>query len=436
MADIHVNYDNIKALLIGITNNLKRSIDAIDLTEEQKAIIIKAGKLKIDGDGNSYLADNGEYKPINLQEIEYIYTKISDIYNLFKIEAVIDETWHSAKPMVIPRDAPSSCIYNNEIYIFGGVPNDSGTSPINKVEIYNIETDTWRYGIDIPNPAGWMSTIIHNKKIYCIGGHSSNLNRIYDLDTNTWSTGTNLSSSKHGFACELYDEKIYCIGGYNTQANPSTSIVEIYDIKSNVWSTGVSMPTARVALDSVLYNGKIYCIGGFSTIPNYLNKVEIYDIKLNIWTTSKDMTTARRGLQCQLYDDNIYCIGGTNTNVLNIVEVYDIKSDIWKTSTPMDSPKYAFTSQLVNNKIYCIGGFNNISAFNNMDIFNLKYLSYEIDLPTEIQAKIDIIKNDGDGTKLLSDNGNYIEYNPGYRELNTEELNTIVNEIKLILGGN
>src|SRR4029077_6230863 len=75
----------------------------------------------------------------------------------------------------------------------------------------------------------------HNGKIYVMGGGlNQNSNRIYDIATNTWSAGmqvpVNINSYGHAYA----NGKIYVIGGAVDGA--LSNVVYAYDVVSNTWS--------------------------------------------------------------------------------------------------------------------------------------------------------------------------------------------------------
>lgn len=230
---------------------------------------------------------------------------------------------------------------------------------------------------------------------------------------------------------ENKDEKIYFLSGHNN------TITNIYDIKTSSWSTAADSITKRIRASSCIFNNKIYCIGGYGLNRfgnnDYSDDLDIYDIDTNTWTKGPYMIIGAGYLSCEVYNDKVYCIGGYglmygNSGHPTKIQIYDIKTNTWKLDLDMPNWKYRHSSIIKDNKIYCIGG-NNLYT----DILELPYISYDITLPTELQSKVDIIKNDGTGDKLLADNGTYIEYVPsGYRELDTEELNRLIDELKTV----
>jgi len=426
----NVNYDNINSLLVGIVQNLKPKIAAIDLTQTQKDMLVKLDKIIKTGTGTSFLSDNGSYKNIPIDQIQNMLDKLTTIYSLFGITNVT-EHWDSTGILNMPtaRYYLTSQIYNGKIYCIGGY----GSGVLNKVEIYDIASNTWTTGTNMTTARYELTSAIYNGKIYCIGGYNAGvLNKveIYDIASNTWTTGANIPINMQQLTSVIYNGKIYCIGGSTNNIN-STNALEIYDITSNSWSTGTVMPTSRYDSTSNIYNGKIYCIGGYNS--SYLNTLEIYDIASNTWTTGANMTTARMELTSVIYNGKIYCIGGVTFSsvCLNTVEIYDIASNIWTTGASMPTVRQQLTSQIYNYKIYCIGG-EKLSSYSSLEVLWLANTSYSISTPTDITTKLATLVNNGLGTKLLTDNGTYQEYiATGYRELTTTELNALINKIKI-----
>lgn len=99
-----------------------------------------------------------------------------------------------------------------------------------------------------------------------------------------------------------------------------------------------------------------------------------------------------------------------------------------------DGSKY-----LANNGEYISIDTDNINTMSQKinavyDIFNITETGYNIDLPENIQTKLNIIKNDGDGSKALSDDGTYKDISEVLVSTLTEqEINTLVSEINALI---
>ena len=381
-----VSMTNLDTILKAIKLGVVTKINARDITQAQKDILTKANMIDTTTNNSGFLADNGTYITIDTTKINDINTKTQVVMDLFKIS------------------------YTNDAW-------DTSVT------------------ITLPTARSYFTSQVYNGKIYCIGGWNgvsvSNSVYIYDIAGNTWTAGTAMPTSRYCLTSQLYNGKIYCIGGYSTSYS---NIVEIYDIAGNTWTAGTIMPTARQELTSQIYNGKIYCIGGVN--GSVSNKVEIYDIAGNTWTAGTAMPTARYGLTSQIYNGKIYCIGGqiNTTTATNIVEIYNIITGAWTTSIlPLPIAKYGLTSVQNNGKVYYIGGYTT-TVTNTVDVLTLGVDNYTLTLPTDLQAKLDLIVDTGDGTKVLADNGTFIDIPLGYRFMTDTEVTSMVTTVNAYTG--
>ena len=152
----------------------------------------------------------------------------------------------------------------------------------------------------------------HNGKIYVMGGGlNQNSNRIYDIATNTWSAGmqvpVNINSYGHAYA----NGKIYVIGGAVDGA--LSNVVYAYDVGSNTWSAPLApLPHGEYGEYQIacgVINNKIYVAGG-SDVANVLNNLYIYDIATNSWTSGPPMLVAATYPAGVVVDGKLWVIGG------------------------------------------------------------------------------------------------------------------------------
>ena len=60
--------------------------------------------------------------------------------------------WIQRASMPTPRHDLQAIVVGKQIYAISG----AGDTTVNAVEIYDIETDTWREGPPIPTERGWF----------------------------------------------------------------------------------------------------------------------------------------------------------------------------------------------------------------------------------------------------------------------------------------
>ena len=99
-----------------------------------------------------------------------------------------------------PSARPLSGAWNGKIYVAGGFIG--GTSVTNALRIYDIATNTWSSGANMPTSPGVEAAAgaVVNGKFYVMGGddfnNGLNTNFIYDIATNTWTTGATLPDNR------------------------------------------------------------------------------------------------------------------------------------------------------------------------------------------------------------------------------------------------
>ena len=149
-----------------------------------------------------------------------------------------------------------------------------------------------------PSPVSQATTGAANGKIYVAGGFIggtsvTNALRIYDIATNTWTSGANMPTSPgvEAAAGAVVNGKFYVMGGDDFNNGLNTTF--IYDIATNTWTTGATLPDMRTNTYGTVANGLIYVYGGvilpaFTTTDTLLR----YDPVANSWTNLGSAGTA------------------------------------------------------------------------------------------------------------------------------------------------
>lgn len=216
---------------------------------------------------------------------DYIYLVGSTSNNGFK-ELLLrynieSDTWTELASPEYDVYKTKPVVYNNKIYVIGGVAYSTGDR-VTKVQIYDIETDSWSYGTDCPRNQGphELQPIEYNGKIYCFSGYDydypspPNKMDIYDIETDSWeSIETPYNLRRYSASC--IDGKIYICNGTDSNYNYITTLY-IYDIEANTWTTGPNQPVAT--------NGSSY--GGGTMLDKFV--VILGDFKESLKTMSFD----------------------------------------------------------------------------------------------------------------------------------------------------
>jgi len=227
------------------------------------------------------------------------------------------DTWTKKKNMPLPSHHVALAELNGRIYVIGGFKYpDAGKpawQPIDNTWEYDPGSDTWKALAPMPSKRGSPNAVVHNGKIYVIGGagvhpgskavdihparphRALSTNEVYDPSTNTWEARNPMPTARNHAAAGMVNNKIYVIGGrlgaaFITRAS-NTNVVEEYDPATDQWgSLKAPMTTARSAVAWDTYKGKIYVAGGEERSggpwQRTFRAVEAYDPRANVWTIS------------------------------------------------------------------------------------------------------------------------------------------------------
>lgn len=199
------------------------------------------------------------------------------------------------------------------IYIVGAFtgswPNET---PLTHVLIYDIHTDTWTTGSEIPlnRRRGAAGVVTYNNRIYVvngiINGHSSgwvNWLDEYDPYTDSWTTLASSPQARDHFQAAVIDNKLYVAGGRRSGSAGSgfagtVAATNVYDFNTNTWEVLADIPTTRAGTAAAVYQNKYIVIGGESdSQENSHKEVEAFDPQSGEWISHPSLGTGRHGTQ-------------------------------------------------------------------------------------------------------------------------------------------
>ena len=142
--------------------------------------------------------------------------------------------------------------------------------------------------------------------IYAIGGFDGNNIHasvdIYYPSRNEWSTGPRMNIPRKGLKTVVHEDKIYAIGGSNGFELVLQSVEVLEPLKENKWKFVAEMNLKRSNHAVVAIGDKILAMGGFQGEVT-TNLTEIYHTKEDKWKNSKPMNDARSALSAVTLED-------------------------------------------------------------------------------------------------------------------------------------
>ena len=259
---------------------------------------------------------------------------------------------------------------NGKIYVLGGYPFTGQSS--RTVQVYDIASDSWQLGPQLPQPNNHGMAAAVNGKIYLLGGQTTNdqqgataVNTVYELDpaAGAWVEKARMPTARSGGAAVVLNGKIYVAGGRVPRGNDFA----VYDPSADQWEVLPDLPSQRNHITGAAINGRIHIVGGrlgngLSPLKSDAN--EAYDPLTRSWTIAAPMLRGRSGMNGVMARGCFHVWGGeAPTGMTPDHDYYDPRSNEWKSLPNMPIPIHGVVgSAYVNGLIWVTGGGTQIGG--------------------------------------------------------------------------
>ncbi len=220
---------------------------------------------------------------------------------------------------------------NGKIYIIGaltgGWPNEN---PVDKVIVYDPKTDLYEFTHTIPKhrQRGGAGAVVYNNKIYIVGGivnghmdgYKSWLDE-YDPETGQWKALQDAPNARDHFQAVVHDNKLYAFAGRTTSRrtgddmNFTVKYGNVYDFETQRWeqvTTRYGIPTKRAGNSAFVWKNNVIIGGGESETQKVAhNEVEAFNVKSQTWSRWPDLNRGRHGSGFVVVKDHVYIISGS-----------------------------------------------------------------------------------------------------------------------------
>lgn len=194
---------------------------------------------------------------------------------------------------------------SDQFFVFGG---DNGSSPINTLNIYDVTSDTWSQGANIPPSGGGFGVAVCqvNGRIFLAGGSTSTTAAFeYDPASDSYTSIASLpfpgAFRTHGAGVDLLNE---C----HTFANGLENVFHyIYSVDTNTWIVGQPMPVPVTDPAVVAVGTEIYVIGAPA---GFVARTQIFNALDRTWSNGPDLPGPVNNTSGTLAIDTIYVEGG------------------------------------------------------------------------------------------------------------------------------
>ena len=285
--------------------------------------------------------------------------------------------WQVLAPMALRRSHPSTAVYKDRIYVFGG--GADRFESLNSVDVYDPDSGTWQRVRDMPTRRSGTVAATIDGRIYVMAGGFKQPNgtfkflntlEIYDPEADSWETGPDLLMPHDYPAAGLLDGALYVMGGHHpdaTQGGPKTDpgldFCERLPLASGRWEAIAPLNIPRFALSAAMYHGQLLAMGGVAFRDGAFDNftlVERYDPVNDTWiedaTLSLPWPAAGQG-SCNV-GDHIYIFGGYSYDDIHTRAAYiDPAVGEWHQIAAMPGPRAAMGVSVIGNTIYLFGGW-------------------------------------------------------------------------------
>ncbi|MEN7547768.1 malectin domain-containing carbohydrate-binding protein [Rapidithrix thailandica] len=238
--------------------------------------------------------------------------------------------WMVKAQMPTPVHHAMASLIDGEIWIVCGFKESNWGAGVNKVQIYNPNTNTWREGPAYPKALGSVALVRIGRKLHGISGlkgvrHGTsnvevNDHYVLDLDNQQagWQVALAIPVARNHMATVALGGKIYGIGGaigHDDVPQPwqDQSRVDIFDPYTNTWSQAASLPLGISHHESSTFvlDGKIVVVSGKTTGDwSGIDDIWEYTPETNTWKNIGNVPVSRLNPASKVIGDTLIVTEG------------------------------------------------------------------------------------------------------------------------------
>lgn len=258
------------------------------------------------------------------------------------------------------RTEVSGAVWNGRIVVVGGL--DAGGATSTAVELYDLATEAWSQGPDLPEPLHHTAVAVLGDRLYVIGGYGVRTAR-WTPQAEVWSLGPgesawrvelSLRTARGAHAAVSTGDAIMVIGGVSERGEILTS-TEVFDADSGSWVDGPPLAIEREHLAAAVdADGRVYAIGGRAGgLGSSRDSVEVFDG--SEWTPAAALRHARGGIGAATIDGHS-CVAGGEEELGTIGTIECLVEGSWVVAGTLEVPRHGLAVVAVGSALHIIGG--------------------------------------------------------------------------------
>jgi hypothetical protein len=276
------------------------------------------------------------------------------------------EGWQQATDIPIVGGSLQSTVVaspsNNKLYVIGGGTGAGPDTRINQNWMFDPTSGAWTHKTDVPAPgigSNFGSATELNGKIYLFGGINGppgpivphRVTWIYDIASDTWTRGADLPTDNFGAAVAAIGGKIYVAygSGFATQT-------WMYDPAANTFTRKADAPvvTTTLRLHAAVLGGKMHAFaGGFEG-----NAHVIYNPSSDSWSTGAPMPFTATDPAVGVLGGKAVLVGG---RPVAHNQIFDPATGTWSQGAPISGATTGVdntSGAVLGLTFHVVGGFN------------------------------------------------------------------------------
>ena len=279
--------------------------------------------------------------------------------------------WQAAAPAPTARTEVTAAVLDGKIYVIGGfAPLRFGNllrlSVSDAVEVYDPRRDLWQRTLSLPVPLHHAAAVTVGRRLFVIGGFKPGLASVWNpvatvfeylAGENRWVARKSMPTARGALAAVVHEGKIYAIGGFD--GDHSLATVEVYDPDRDGWAAFPPLNVPRDHLAAAVVDSKIYAIGGRIDLNFHRNLGvnEVFDPSVGRWREAAPLPTPRSGIAAGVLQGMILVVGGEGSQgTFAENEAYWPKTDTWITLPPLPTPRHGLAAAVVGGRLYTLCG--------------------------------------------------------------------------------
>ncbi len=253
-------------------------------------------------------------------------TRDTDIYN------PIANSWSDAAqpPVEIHHIQPVEL--DGLIYVVAALSGQCCDSEfgLSHVYIYDPLEDEWYQGAEIPanRRRGSVGAVVYNDEIYIVGGldggHGSSATSFayfdkYNPATNQWTVLEDAPRARDHFNAVLVGDEMYLAGGRQTDVGSffanTLAEVDVYNFTTGQWRTlpsSANIPTERAGTLAAAIGNEVIVVGGETTQSQAHDETEALNTNNDTWRTLDTLNEGRHSGGMVVCNDTLYAVAGSN----------------------------------------------------------------------------------------------------------------------------